>query len=200
MAGQNGRCTNPCQLLDCFQFIAACSSLTAGLIRMQPGKHGVLHRPISLPAGLCSLKHDRTICMKQYHHRGDCCYLLSCLCRPACISSGHNSNVCCQDGAHGHQRQRQVQLPPDVLQQGGVAPELAEPDSVSFASGAGDAVLLTSTGDDDVIDAQATMHLPSTGMCEDILSFRSLHQCWCPYLELGQFCQLVPCCRACTIR
>ncbi|KAL3152234.1 hypothetical protein ABBQ32_001316 [Trebouxia sp. C0010 RCD-2024] len=69
-----------------------------------------------------------------------------------------------QDGAHGHQRQRQVQLPPDVLLQGGVAPELAEPDSASFASGAGEAVLLTSTGDDDVIDAQATMHLPSTGM------------------------------------
>ena len=68
-----------------------------------------------------------------------------------------------QDGAHGHQRQRQVQLPPDVLQQGGVAPELIEPDSASFASGAGDAVLLTSTGDDDVIDAQATTHLPSTG-------------------------------------
>lgn len=78
--------------------------------------------------------------------------------------------LCCQDGAHGHQRQRQVQLPPDVLQQGGVAPELAEPDSVSFASGAGDAVLLTSTGDDDMIDAQATMHLPSTGM-----RFQNLH-------------------------
>ena len=57
-----------------------------------------------------------------------------------------------------------MQLPPEVLQQGGVGPELAEPDSVSFASGAGDAVLLTSTGNDDVIDAQATMHLPSTGM------------------------------------
>lgn len=68
-----------------------------------------------------------------------------------------------QDGAHGHQRQRQVQLPPDILQQGGVAPEMEEPGSASFASGAGDAVLLTSTGDDDLIDAQATMHLPSTG-------------------------------------
>ncbi len=68
-----------------------------------------------------------------------------------------------QDGAHGHQRQRQVQLPPDILQQGGVAPDLAEPESASFASGSGDAILLTSTGDDDLIDAQATMHLPSTG-------------------------------------
>lgn len=57
-----------------------------------------------------------------------------------------------------------MQLPAEVLQQGGVAPELAEPDSASFASGAGDAVLLTSTGDDDVIDAQASIHLPSTGM------------------------------------
>lgn len=76
----------------------------------------------------------------------------------------HHSCLSSQDGAHGHQRQRQVQLPPEVLQQGGVAPELVEPDSVSFASGAGDAVLLTSTGDDDVIDAQATIHLPSTGM------------------------------------
>lgn len=68
-----------------------------------------------------------------------------------------------QDGAHGHQRQRQVQLPPEILQQGGVAPDLAEPESASFASGSGDAILLTSTGDDDLIDAQATMHLPSTG-------------------------------------
>lgn len=68
-----------------------------------------------------------------------------------------------QDGAHGHQRQRQVQLPPDILQQGGIAPDLSEPESASFASGAGDAILLTSTGDDDLIDAQTTMHLPSTG-------------------------------------
>lgn len=81
-----------------------------------------------------------------------------------CMNKGMTGCLCCQDGAHGHQRQRQVQLPPDVLQQGGVAPELAEPDSASFASGAGDAVLLTSTGDDDMIDAQATVHLPSTGM------------------------------------
>lgn len=86
-------------------------------------------------------------------------------CHSCCLHlrNGHNSPLS-QDGAHGHQRQRQVQLPPDVLLQGGVAPELAEPDSASFASGAGEAVLLTSTGDDDVIDAQATMHLPSTGM------------------------------------
>ena len=69
------------------------------------------------------------------------------------------------DGAHGHQRQRQVQLPPEVLQQGRVAPLLVEPDTASFASGAGDAVLLTSTGDDDVIDAQASAQLPSTGDC-----------------------------------
>ena len=51
-----------------------------------------------------------------------------------------------------------------------MAPELAEPDSVSFASGAGEAVLLTSTGDDDVIDAQATIHLPSTGMQQNLNS------------------------------
>lgn len=68
-----------------------------------------------------------------------------------------------QDGAHGHQRQRQVQLPPEVLQQGGVAPLLQEPETASFASGAGDAVLLTSTGDDDLIDAQTSAQLPSTG-------------------------------------
>lgn len=78
--------------------------------------------------------------------------------QPACMIA-----MVLQDGAHGHQRQRQVQLPPDILQQGGVAPDLAEPESASFASGSGDAILLTSTGDDDLIDAQATMHLPSTG-------------------------------------
>jgi len=83
--------------------------------------------------------------------------------------------VVLQDGAHGHQRQRQVQLPPDILQQGGVAPDLAEPESASFASGSGDAILLTSTGDDDLIDAQATMHLPSTGTHS--LSVFTWHYC-----------------------
>lgn len=68
-----------------------------------------------------------------------------------------------QDGAHGHQRQRQVQLPMEVLQQGGVAPAIPEPSTASFAAAAGQAVLLTSTGDDDVIDAQASANLPSTG-------------------------------------
>lgn len=81
-----------------------------------------------------------------------------------------------QDGAHGHQRQRQVQLSPEVLQQGGVAPLLVEPDTASFASGAGDAVLLTSTGDDDVIDAQASAQLPSTGdLCTLRQCCRSSH-------------------------
>lgn len=71
-----------------------------------------------------------------------------------------------------------MQLPPDILQQGGVAPELAELDSSSFASGAGDAVLLTSTGDDDVFDAQATMHLPSTGIyCETLKPFGGQSVC-----------------------
>ena len=51
----------------------------------------------------------------------------------------------------------------EVLQQGGVAPAIPEPSTASFAAAAGQAVLLTSTGDDDVIDAQASANLPSTG-------------------------------------
>lgn len=101
-----------------------------------------------------------------------------------------------QDGAHGHQRQRQVQLPPEVLQQGGVAPLLVEPDTASFASGAGDAVLLTSTGDDDVIDAQASAHLPSTGeLCtlRHGCSSTETGQCW--HMNICHVGLVMQCCQ-----
>lgn len=89
-----------------------------------------------------------------------------------------------------------MQLPPDILQQGGVAPELEEPDSVSFASGAGDAVLLTSTGDDDLIDAQATMHLPSTGVyaLKHFPLCSKSNEWWCHRTQLQGFVGGLCCC------
>eukprot|EP00891_Asterochloris_glomerata_P005517 jgi/Astpho2/5517/fgenesh1_pg.00079_%23_4_t len=86
-----------------------------------------------------------------------------------------------QRGAH--QRVRQVQMSEDVLQAAGVRPEEESATELMLQKPQGEAVLLTCTADEDMVDAHTLGALTSTGKLGPCLSPcfclpQVVHRCW----------------------